>query len=356
MLYLPLNLLPTSLVFFEFYVVLIITVVFYTLTSTKQNSCLVNDKSTIVATVLTFLATLTIVYTASHAYLGSFWYNHLVFGNFQHKLFFINCTVFLTTVTLVFLKPTALSAEISDKLLTLFFFFLWLSSTYLANNLFTFFFFFEVLTTLIFLLLVTDLSDRTIPTNFSSNFFKSQQFFYTSSKLTSLIFFFWLSLVASILLFISLIYTYLTYFTFEWLLLEHLFTLMAVIRTDDVNASFFFTWLLFLISFFLKTGLAPFFLWKPNFFKGLSYEILVVYICYYYYILLLFFFYFVLYYLPSLLSFTYILIVQLVLLGLVGLFFFLYEATNLKFFLASSSILNTLFLLLLLVNPSDLYF
>ena len=106
------------------------------------------------------------------------------------------------------------------------------------------------------------------------------------------------------------------------------------------------TWFIILFSIFLKCGIAPFYLWKPTFFKGMSLSALSFYISFFYYFLFLFLIQFLSSYCHEFFYFFSIVSLLLIFLGLFTLIFILCETFFIKTFLAVSSILNSLLVLL----------
>ena len=218
-----------------------------------------------------------------------------------------------------------------------------------ANTLFTVIFFIEILSTLVFLLLITSAFSTTyFYNNLNLNL---HSYFNPSTPLTylqMLMFYFWISLIASLNLFFFFILFYLKFFTFDWFLLEFIF--YYIILANDYKDVFFivFVWLNLLFSIFLKCGLVPFYFWKPAFFKGIPLHALFFYIFFFYFFIFLFFIYFFLVYVNEVFFFFLYVNVCLLLVGFLILLFILCEAYYLKAFLALSSILNTLFVFLAL--------
>jgi hypothetical protein len=181
----------------------------------------------------------------------------------------------------------------------------WQLIIFTSNTLLTAIFIIEILSTLVFLLLIA--SALSSYTNASSLTTHSVFNMSLSNPLfQAIVFFFWISFLLSILLFIVLILFFSTLTSSDWFVSEFIFNFI----TNYVSTSNFsllpLLWIFLLIGLFLKCGLAPFYFWKPYFFKNI----------------------------PSWYLFFYIL----------------------NFFFAKSSILNTLFIFLLIVSNSNSLF
>jgi len=245
------------------------------------------------------------------------------------------------------------SQEIFDYTIVTYSFFLWMTFLFYSNNIFTVIFFIEILSTLISLLLITSVFSSTY---FYNNLSLTSHSYFNQSTpfsfLQTLMFFFWISLVASLNLFVFLTIFYLKFLTFDWFTLEAVF--YYVIAISDLKSIFYtsLVWFSFLFCIFLKCGLVPFYFWKPIFFKGIPLHALFFYIVFFYFFIFYFFIYFFLIYLNELFYFN--LFVNLIMLtcGLLFLVFIICESYYIKSFLAMSSILNTLFVFLAMSGSS----
>jgi len=287
------------------------------------------------------------------------WFGHIIFSSFQLKSQFVIFASFVLVVYLLFSVSYFSSREIYDFTITIVNMYYWVSLLFATNSIITMIFVIEVQSALLFLLLVTS--------SFSSAFYyrnsdlSSYNFFANSLPATfiqSIMYFFWISLVGSLNLFLFTIFLYQKLFSFDWFLLEHIFYYTAVSSSYKEMFTIGLTWSIFLFSLLTKCGIAPFFIWKPTFFKGIGLHTIVFYICFFYYCLFIFFihlltsyFHYLTYY------YTYILL-SLVIAGMVLLLTILCETFYIKSFLAVSSILNSLLVLLAITSSpnSDIYF
>lgn len=275
------------------------------------------------------------------------WFGHIVFSHFQYSVtfsilfsFFITWYVYLTSFIFN-------SKEVYDYVIGVYNFLIWTIVLFYANNIFTIIFIIETLSILTTLVLVTS----PISSLYSSNPKDLHSALYFSplsphTFLNTLIFFFWMSLISSLLLFIFLIFFYTRFLTFDFVLVESILCYIVTVGTiKDVLLILLSTFIFILVVFF-KSGVVPLYVWKPVFFKGMPLHVLFFYICFFYYFLLLFFIYFLVVYLNDLTYYNSILLVLLALIGTLFLVIILVESYYLKSFLAMSSILNTLLIFL----------
>jgi hypothetical protein len=275
------------------------------------------------------------------------WFGHLTFTPFQFKVNFILITFFYLILIAYVSTFYYSSQEVYDFMIVVYNFYLWIMLLFLSNNLFTFIFFMEILSAIITLLLVSSV--------FSSVYFYNNlsltlnNYFNTTTPfafLQTLVFFFWISLIASLNLFVFLILLYLKFLTFDWFLLESIFS--YVIASGNIKGIFYIAlgWTNFLFCIFLKCGVVPFYFWKPIFFKGVPLHALLFYIVFYYFTVILFFLHFFIVYLNDLFYFNTAVNLIILVIGLIFLMFIVLESYYVKSFLAISSIINTVFVFL----------
>lgn len=289
----------------------------------------------------------------------SAWFGHLIFSSFQFKITFLIITFFIAITTISCNAFYFSSKEIYDYIITCLNLFLWTIVLFWTNTIFSIIFIIEILSTLIFLLLTNSTFSSTyyynnLNVNMHAYFQNSLPFFF----LQTLLFFFWISLIASLNLFFSLLNFYINFLTFEWFLVEHFFLFLVDNSSTKFLFFFIFVWFNFLFCIFLKCGLVPLFFWKPTFLKGIPLNLFFFYITFFYFFIFLFFIVFLLIYLSEIFYYFLMINVLMLLLGFVTLLTILLEAFYLKTFLALSSVLNTLFIFLTLnaSNSLDFFF
>jgi len=270
------------------------------------------------------------------------WFGHVLFSAFQYKITYLLFIFFVTYVS-IFLTSVHFSyAGVYDYAVTIFNFFIWLWLMFFSNNLFTFVFFLELLSALVTLTLITS--------TFSSFYFynplsySKHSYFQVSTPtalLQTMLMFFWTSLITSLLLFLFLITFYLQFLTFDWNLVDSVFSF--IVSTSSLKSVFAasFSWLLMLVCVFTKCGIVPFFLWKPAFFKGMTFTALFFYVYVYYFAVFLFFVNVTFLFINELFVFNLYLVIFLIVSSTILISSILFESFYVKSFLALSSILNS---------------
>ena len=347
----------------SFYYILIFTLVLYLISNVKEftnytlfaNSAhfqLISGLEVVFLLLTTPLLILLINCTWTSPTLTA-WFGHLLFGSLQFKINYLVVWVFCLILIVYSASFYFSSQEVYDFMIVLYSFFIWIIFLFYSNNIFTVIFFIEILSSLVTLLLITSLFSSTY---FYNNLNLNQHIYFTQSTpfafLQTLMFFFWISLISSLNLFLFLSIFYLKFLTFDWFIMEAVF--YFIVSVSDLKSLFTtsLTWFNFLFCIFLKCGLVPFFFWKPTFFKGITLHALFFYVTFFYFFLFLFFIYFLLVYLSELFYFNIFVNFIIILVGLILLVFILCESYYIKAFLAMSSILNTLFVFLAMSSYS----
>ena len=311
-------------------------------------------------TTLLLVTPLLCVYLLNFSWVSTdltLWFGHLIFTNFQSKVTYLIFFVFYVVLYFISSVTYFSSNEVYDFIITQSNFLYWLTLLFMSNSVFTLMFVIEVISTLIFLLITTSVFSTTF---FYKNInFDSKNFFQNITPFTflhSLFFFFWISLISSLNLFVFIIFIYKSLVTLDWFLLEHIFYYLT--NVSSLKSLFFIgiSWFFIVFSIFLKCGIAPLFIWKPTFFKGLSFTALIFYISFFYFFLFLFLIIFLTNYTHTLFYYYFLINLLFVALGLFNLFFILCESFYIKTFFAVSSILNSLFVMLAIVSNHNIDF
>lgn len=328
----------------------------YSNTATGFNS---TDGISMTKLLLTPLFLLTLLHFSWCGPTVTAWFDHIIFSNLQFKV-----TLFLICFFSTYLFILTNSSHFSSLLLydftsTTFNFFLWLWVLFFSNNLFTFIFFLELLSVLVALLVITSTFSST---HFYNNLSFSNHTYFQASAPTSLLqtlmFFFWITLVASLSLFIFLTLFYTKILTFEWTTVDVVFLHLVSLQSMKSLFTLSCVWTFLLICIFLKCGIAPLHLWKPTFFKGLPTLTLFFYLYVYYFSIFFYFTYVLLLLLNEMLIFNLYVLIALIIISSLSVTFLLFESFYLKSFLAMSSILNSLLIFYMMISPqaSDFLF
>lgn len=325
----------------------------------KPASFISLDGLTLFRVSITFLILLFITHISWVSPAISSWFGHLVFSTFQYKITFMSLIFFSTYLFILSSVSHYSSTNSYDFTATIISFFVWLWLMTFSTNLFTFIFFLELLSVLTLLLLITSSFSSLYfynNTSYSSHSYFSQSL--PTAFFQTVLFIFWITLLSSLLLFIFLTFLYLKVFTFDWSLIDTIF--LFVVNTASLKTVFglSISWLLFIITVFIKCGVVPFYLWKPTFFKGMPIIALFFYVYVYYYLLFFYFLYVMVFLANEIFLANLYLMATLIASALIMLTTILFESFYLKSFLALSSILNSTFVLLALTgqSSSDLIF
>jgi hypothetical protein len=175
------------------------------------------------------------------------WFGHLSLTPLQYKIFFWLLFWFSAVLVVQLTSFYFTGTDVYDYMIVQYFFLMWLLLLFYATNLFSFIFFIEILSILIMLLLITSTFSTTYfftITNFSSHSYFQQTLPF--AFLQTLLFFFWVSLIGSLTLFVFLVLFYLKFVTFEWFLVEIIFYYLTSI--SSFFSTSFSTLFIFIIS------------------------------------------------------------------------------------------------------------
>ena len=312
------------------------------------------NHSSIFSNLLTFIFLIWTVLFLTAGPSTSLWFNHLLFSTFQYKMTLIITASFLLVSKVIYSNLYFSSKEVYDYIITTIFFMYWVIILFYTNSLFSTMFNIEVISTLIFTLHITSVFTtsyqyKSVDISFSYLFQNSNPYSYTKS----LLFFYWISLITSLNLFLFLLLIYLTTFTFDWYLLEYIFNYTMNSSSNYNIIMLGCSWFVLLICIFTKCGIAPLFIWKPSFFKGLSFHNIILYITFFYYFLFFYFINLLMSSLSSLLFYYGFILLLFLLVGSLTLISIIFESVYVKNFLVTSSILNSILVLFTIISFSS---
>lgn len=319
--------------------------------SNKTNFSFINGSELLPVFVSPYLVLLVI----NSAWVGpavSAWFGHVIITALQLKINYLLIISFFTSLTVLTSTTYFSSREVYDYLNTTFSVFYWMLILFTTNSIFTVIFIIEVLSATLFLLIITStFSSAYFYRNLNLSFGHLFQQVTPYTYLQSILFFFWISLISSLNLFLFCILFYTKVLTLDWSLIEYLFTyFVSSTSTKDILA-LGLCWFILIFCLFLKCGLAPFYVWKPTFFKGIPMYTLFFYVTFFYFFLFVYLIHLLTSYFGEVFYFYSLVVSTMTVIGLFMLLFILCESFYIKAFLAMSSILNSLFVFLALSTP-----
>lgn len=324
--------------------------------STKTRSRFVNVDGVAASAFLFSLPLLLLIVTNS--WIGPIvtsGFGHLTFSAFERKLMLLVLFTFSFFLAILLNSSDFSNSGSYDYFLTLLHLTFWLLLLFLTNNIFSLAFVVEVLTALITLMLVTSYNNSFVTSTPHGGY---QGLLNTpsipSTYFYSLLTFFWTSLVTTLTLFLFLMFMYSKFLTVDNALVSVVATHTLVTSSLTNLSTLSFTFSFFLLTIFLKCAITPFFLWKPTFFKGLTFQTLFYYIFVFYFTLFLFFTHFLLGIFSEITFLNLSLLVVTLLISTFLLPLLTYETLNLKSFLAISSIMNSVIILFTILSLNAL--
>jgi len=293
-----------------------------------------------------------VINTAWSGPMVSAWFGHVLVTSFQVKITYLLLASFIIYLGVLTATTHFSSREVFDYLNTTFSIFYWVLVLFTSNSIMTVIFVIEVLSATLFLLIITSTFSstyfyRNLNLSFGHLFQQSTPYTY----LQSILFFFWISLISSLNLFLFCILFYTKVLTLDWSLVEYIF--IYFVNSTSVKDVFALglCWFIFIFCIFLKCGLAPLYVWKPTFFKGIPLYTLFFYVTFFYFFLFIYIIHLLTSYFGEVFFFYSLVVSVMTIVGLVMLLFIICESFYIKAFLAMSSILNSLFVFLALTTP-----
>ena len=279
------------------------------------------------------------------------WFGHIAISSFSWKMYFI-VTVSYVAVMLVQSYTLYLSGRIVyDSFLANLQFLYWSVLLFFVNTLYAALFILEVLSSLVFVMIISSTYSTSYAyRNTNLSFGHSFHLNTPHTHLQSLLYYFWVSMVAALSLFLTCLYLHITLLTTDWFLLETVLHHTLVLGSTHEILSGGFVLFLLLVCLFLKCGIVPLFYWKPTFFRGLSYGALFFYVTFFYLFVFLFTIHLLTSNMADIVSYYPAVLLILVVAGLTTLLFILCEAYYIKPFLAMSSTLNSLLVLIAIAS------
>jgi hypothetical protein len=334
-----------------FYILPTLTNKTYAVTTKNKSSFNILNTFDLVILICLFFLSFIILLSIWSSPATSSWFGHIIFTNLQWKMSYFIWTLFNIIVFILFNATYLTSREVYDYYIVLYNFSYWLLLLFMSNSILTMIFIIEVISAIIFLLIVTSTFSSTyFYRNSSLSFGNLFQNSTPYTFLQALIYYFWISLISALNLFLFLLLVYLKLHTLDWFTIEFVFEYLTITNSYKDLCAIGLVWTILLLSIFIKSGIAPLYLYKPTFFKGLPFFSLFFYICFFYFFFFLFTIHLLNSYFATLFYFYSLVIVLFVLLGLGTLFFIICDSFYLKVFLAISSILNSLFVFLSLTS------
>lgn len=258
-------------------------------------------------------------------------------SNYLYYIFILLFTLF----TFYIFKKNIVNQKNFEIISAYYLFFSLLLYYTLANNLLTLVFIFEFQSLIIIYIISNSFY---LKNNSYLNFKKLNN--YPIWYFNSLIYQFWTSFFSAILLTISLLIFFKNFFFIDWINLEiYVYMLnLKFFKFNRIEILIYFTPLIF--GFILKLGLLPFFFWKPEIYKNFNLELLFLYTTFYMFSLvyLIIFFFFNYFFLINyiFIYFYY----PIIIITLIFLPFLFYIITEIRMFIAYSSLFHIVLILI----------
>lgn len=268
----------------------------------------------------------------------SIFYSHAIFSNnVKNFIYFIIFFLLLSNIILLnFLNVNFLNSIELTSIMS--FFTVWIILLFCITNFFSFVFVIELISSSVFIYLIIFYNFNNSYNYFFKNFNSNKEILF----LNSFIYIFWISFISIINFFLFIYLILNSTNVIDFFLIDYIL-IMQKNSYSSLNYLFsFYIFLILIFSFFLKLGFIPFFLWKPYFFKILPYKFIYLYVTIFFFLLFIFFVNLIIIHLNFYITDYYIIFILLLFISFILLFLITSNNSNIKIFLAISSVINSL--------------
>ena len=294
-----------------------------------------------------FLLYVFILLYAIKGYNLTFFWNHLLLNNFTVYLMYT--TYFINFILLLLIKQINYS-NINysyDYFFSLINLSVLLPLIFLSNDIFSFFFLLELNSCIIFYKLVVS---KLWYFNLDNNFNKFTKTF--SKNYLNLIFYqFWVTFFSTILIIFFFININFIFGSTNWSIINYILFVEFSIYYFFNNFFIILLSLLFLFSFLLKVGVAPFHFFKIEIYKSIPYLSIILYTTFYLSVFLFFLLYFISNLYIGFFFYIWLLFLIILIVGSILLITLIFDVNFIKSFFAYSTIINSInFIIIMLSN------
>lgn len=283
-------------------------------------------------------------------YSESIWFNHLKINNTSLFLFLTFVIIILSILAIFNNKITLIKRLQFDYFFTIYFLSITLPILFFCNNILTFFFILELVSCLILLQFVIGRDWENLISTKKSLFFNYSSGNKSTSFINIIFFQYWVSFFSSVLIVYALLMFLYYYGTTEWVLINFLSSYDFYQSGAGFNISLYINYVVFLIAFFFKLGVAPVHFYKIEIYKGLPFITILIYTIYFFFIFFIFFGLLVTNYLAAANIVWFNLGSVLLIVGVIIVMFLLFDISALKAFFAYSTIVNSMAFLALVIS------
>lgn len=213
---------------------------------------------------------------------------------------------------------------------------------FFSTNILTFFFILEVISCLILFKFIVGRDWESLISTKKSNFFNYSNNYKSTSYINIIFFQYWVSFFSSVLLVYSLLMFLYYYGSTEWVILNFLSNIDFNNNSLEFNINIYLVYIVFLIGFFLKLGIAPVHFYKIELYKGLPFLTILIYTIYFFFIFFIFFILILTFYLNSVNIIWYNFGILFLSIGVIWVMALLFDVYSLKAFFAYSTIVNSM--------------
>jgi hypothetical protein len=278
------------------------------------------------------------------------WFNHLNYTNLNFIIYYLFSIIMLIVLSCLNNRSHFIKNIQQEYVLSISFLNLFLPTIFFSTNLLTFFFIIELVSCLILMQFIVGKDLDVFSSNKKTGYFNYRSNLKSHSYINVIFFQYWTSFFSSVLLVFSFLSYIHIFGTTEWVVMNFLMNYDLSNFSFNQNIKIIFTSIIFLISVFLKLGLAPVHFYKIEIYKGLPFVTILLYTIYFFFIFFLFFGMILVNYLSSAFIVWYNVGLLFLLIGVLVSVFLLFDISSIRAFFSYSTIVNSISFFILFIS------
>ena len=278
------------------------------------------------------------------------WFNHLNYTNFNFIIYYIFSIIMIIVLSTLNNRSHFIKNIQQEYILSISFLNLFLPIIFFSTNLLTFFFIIELVSCLILMQFIVGKDLDTFSSNKKTGFFNYKSNLKSQSYINVIFFQYWTSFFSSVLLVFSFLSYIHLFGTTEWVVMNFLINYDLSNYSFNYNIKVIFTSIIFLVSIFLKLGLAPVHFYKIEIYKGLPFVTILLYTIYFFFIFFLFFGMMLVNYISNAYIIWYNVGLLFLLVGVLVSVFLLFDISSIRAFFSYSTIVNSISFFILFIS------
>ena len=273
----------------------------------------------------------------------SIWFNHFIFNNFSIYMLYI--FIFVGFVFLFLIKTISKKNNLiktHDYVLSIISLIFLLPYLFCVNSIICFLFFLELISAILFYKLVSS------KIFYKNSIIKSNHNDVPQNYINMVFFQYWVTFFSTIFIIYFYINMFSLFGTSDWSTLQYCNIYDK--KKNSISANIYLLLFFFIVSVFLKLGIAPLHLFKVEVYNGLPFITIFFYTTFYFLIFFIFFIFFIFDYLWVFTQQMWLCFYFFTLFGSLCVTVLLFDVSLIKAFFAYSTIINSIGFLIIIIS------